>query len=382
MDLLTHSAAGTFIGWAWPQRRAIARAAPLAIAGALLPDADNLIAPLLDPRSGFAHRGFTHSLFGVVVLAPLAAFIVSRFSGERRFARPAVLIAVGMLSHVLLDLPTPMGVMLFYPSRKYVHWDFLGYFDWTLFTISLFVLLAAWTYAKHRAAMRRGILSAVLLSALSWWLFSEWPTLAFQFAATVEEATEQPLATVYPLVLGGMLVGLLVAFARNGWGFRQSRSVFGRIGVGALSIYLVLCVAAQGMALSATQQFARERGVVVSRRAASRMGYASLLAPLRWTGLILAPEGVYAVTITTFGASDPTFTLFPTSAESPIIAKTRSIPKVHGFLSTARFPVTRYRLEKGQHIVEYQEYGLSWRPLLRVVLNERQEVLDVGRIAH
>lgn len=382
MDLLTHTAAGAFIGWAWPQRRAIPRAVPLAIAGALLPDADNLIAPFLDPRSAFAHRAFTHSLLGVVILASLAAFIASRFSRDRRFARPAVLIAVAMLSHLLLDVPTPMGVMLLYPSRTYVHWDFLGYFDWTLFTVSLFVLLAAWTYTRHDAAVRRGTLSAVLLSALSWWLFAEWPTLAFQFAATVEETTEQPLATVYPLVLGGILVGLLVAFARNGWGFRQSRSVFGRIGVGALSIYLLVCVAAQAMALGVTQQFARERGVIVSRRAASRMGYASLLAPLRWTGLILAPEGVYAATITTLSASDPTFTLFPTSAESPVVARTRSIAKVHRFLATARFPVTRYRFEKGQHIVEYQEYGLSWRPLLRVVLDERQEVLTASWIAH
>ena len=64
------------------------------------------------------------------------------------------------------------------------------------------------------------------------------------------------------------------------------------------------------------------------------------------------------------------------------VAKTRSIPEVQGFRSAARFPVTRYRVEKGQPIVEYQEYGLSWRPLLRVVLNERQEVLAAGWIEH
>lgn len=382
MDLLTHTAAGTFIGWAWPQSRPVRFAVPLAIAGALLPDADNLVAPFLDPQSGVAHRAFTHSLIGVVVLAPLAAFIASRFDRDRRFALPAVLVAVAMLSHLLLDLPTPMGVMLFFPSREYVHWDFLGYFDWTLLTVSLFVLLAAWTYANRHAALRRGILSVVLLAALSWWLYSEWPTLAPQFAGTLEEATEQPLPTIYPLVLGGMLVVLLVAFARNDWGFRQSRSVYGRMGVGALSFYLVLCVTAQGMALGVTQQFARERGVIVSRGAASRMGYTSLFAPLRWTGLILAPEGVYAATIPTFGASDPAFTLFPTSAENPSVIMTRSIPKVHDFLSRARFPVTRYRLDTGQHIVEYQEYGLSWRPLLRVVLNEQQEVVTAGWIAH
>jgi hypothetical protein len=51
-------------------------------------------------------------------------------------------------------------------------------------------------------------------------------------------------------------------------------------------------------------------------------------------------------------------------------------------MEVARFPVTRYRVENGQHIVEYQDYGLSWRPLLRAVLNQSREILAVGRIKH
>ena len=112
------------------------------------------------------------------------------------------------------------------------------------------------------------------------------------------------------------------------------------------------------------------------------MGYSSLVGPFRWTGLVLAPEGVYRAQITPFGPPNPSFTLFPSNTENPFIAKTRSIPAVQYFQSAARFPVTRYRVEKGQSIVEYQEYGLSWRPLLRVVLNDRQEVLSVGWIEH
>ena len=383
MDWFIHSAAGAFIGWALPQRRAGPGAAPLVLVGALLPDVDSFIEPFLDPRSGFAHRAATHSLLGVAVLAPLAALLALRFCKEKRFARVVALIAIGMLSHVMLDLPTPMGGVLFYPfSRTHVRLDILGYVDWTLFALALFVLLAVWTYANRNAAGRRGILSAVLLSTLAWWLFSEWPTLAFYFAATVEEATEEPVRTVYPLVLGAILLGLFTAFARTGWGFRQDRAVFGRIGVAAFAIYLALCVTAQGIALSRTQQFTRERGVVVWRQAASRMGYSSLVGPLRWTGLVLAPEGVYVAQVDLFGARSPAVTLFPRTTENPFIAKSRSIPEVQRLMSAARFPVTRYRMEKGQHIVEYQEYGLSWRPLLRLVLNERQEVLAVGWIEH
>lgn len=383
MDELIHSAAGAFIGWALPQRREGPSAAPLVIAGALLPDADIFIEPFLDPQSGFVHRGFTHSLFGVAVLAPLAALVVLLLFRTKRYARLVALITIGMLSHVFLDLPTPMGAKLFYPfSNKYVHLDFLSYLDWTLFTLALFVLLATWTYANRDTAVRRGILSAVLLSSLSWWLFSEWPTQASSFAATVEEATEQPLRTVYPLVLGGALLGLFVALARKDWGFRQNRAVFGRIGIGALSIYLVFCVTAQGIIIGRTEKFTRERGIVVSRRAASRMGYSSLVGPLRWTGLVLAPEGVYLAQVNLFSTRTPTFAFFPSAAENSFVTRSRSIPEVQRFMEAARFPVTRYREEKGQHIVEYQEYGLSWRPLLRAVLNQRREVLAVGWIEH
>lgn len=382
MDLFTHSATGALIGWAVPRRLAGPGATAPVITGAVLPDMDTVIEFFVGPRSVFAHRGFTHSLLGVAVLAPLVALVALRFSKERRFVHLVALIATGMLSHVLLDLPTPMGVMLFSPSRNAVHLDFLGYLDWTLFTVALWGLLAAWTYANRGAAVRRGILSAVLLSALSWWLFAEWPTLAFSFAGTVEEATEEPLRTVYPLVLGGILLSVTVAFARKGWGFRQNRAVFGRVGVAALSAYLLSCVMVQGIALGLTREFTRARGIVVWRQAATRMGYSSLVVPLRWTGLVLAPEGVYVAQIIPFGAPSPTFSLFPSSADNPVVATTRSITEVQRFLSAARFPVTRYRVEKGQHIIEYQEYGLSWRPLLRVVLNERQEVLTVGWISH
>jgi membrane-bound metal-dependent hydrolase YbcI (DUF457 family) len=382
MDLFTHGATGAFIGWALPQRWAGRAAAPLVIAGALLPDVDVFIEPFVGPRSVFAHRGFTHSLLGVAVLTPLVALVASRFGKRRPFPPLVPLIGVGMLSHLLLDLPTPMGVMLFSPLRSYVQLGFLGYADWTLFTIALGVLLAVWTYADRTAAMRRGSLSAVLLTALSWWLFAEWPSLALSLAGTVEEATEEPLRTVYPLVLGGLLLAFLVAIARRDWGFRQTRAQFGRIGVAALSSYLVLCLTAQGLALGLTNQFSRDRGIVVRRRAASRMGYTSLVGPLRWTGLVLAPEGVYLAHIKPFDPRRPTFAFFPTSEDDPFVARTRSIPEVRGFLSVARFPVTRSRLENGQHIVDHQDYGISWRPLLRVALNERQEVLAVGRIAH
>jgi membrane-bound metal-dependent hydrolase YbcI (DUF457 family) len=74
------------------------RSAPLVIAGALLPDADILIEPFLHPQSGFVHRGFTHSLLGVAVLAPLAALVALLLFRAKGYARLVALIAIGMLS--------------------------------------------------------------------------------------------------------------------------------------------------------------------------------------------------------------------------------------------------------------------------------------------
>lgn len=383
MDLLTHSAAGIFIGWSLPQRRELRSAVPFVIAGVLLPDADIFIEPFLDPQSGFVHRGFTHSLLGVAVLAPLTAIVTLLLFRAQSYGRLVALIATGMLSHVLLDLPSPLGTKFFYPfSNEYVHLDFLGYLDWTLFTLALFVLLATWSYANRDRAVRRGVVSAVLLSTLSWWLFSKWPAHAFSFAGTVEEATEEPLRTVYPLLLGGALLGLFAVFARKDWGFRQNRAVFGRIGIAALSSYLVFCAAAQAIVLSRIEKFTRERDIVVLRKTASRMGYSSLVGPIRWTGLVLAPEGVYVAQVDLFSTQSPTVAFFASAKENPFVSRSRSIPEVQRFIEEARFPVTRYRVANGQHIVEFQEYGLSWRPLLRAVLNQRREIVTVGRVDH
>jgi hypothetical protein len=113
------------------------------------------------------------------------------------------------------------------------------------------------------------------------------------------------------------------------------------------------------------------------------MGYSSLQGPLRWTGLVLAPEGVYVAQVNLFSTrSSAPVAFFPSATENPFVTRSRSIPEVQRFVEAARFPVTRYRVENGQHIVEFQEYGLSWRPLLRAVLDQRQEILAVSWIDH
>ncbi|MCI0414595.1 metal-dependent hydrolase, partial [bacterium] len=113
-----------FIAWAWPRRWAVPRAAPFVVAAALLPDLDSYIEPYPDfgPGSDFGHRGFTHSLFGAAVLAPVLALVPLWLSKEKgsytRYARLVALIAAGILTHVVLDLPTEIGAKVFYPFYR------------------------------------------------------------------------------------------------------------------------------------------------------------------------------------------------------------------------------------------------------------------------
>ena len=63
----------------------------IAVLGALIPDTDI--------KLGIGHRGFTHSLHFLLI-----SFIVPE-------------LGMGVLSHIILDMMTPMGVRLFWPYK-------------------------------------------------------------------------------------------------------------------------------------------------------------------------------------------------------------------------------------------------------------------------
>lgn len=393
MDLITHSAAAASIAWALPHRLAGPKAARIAIVGAILPDLDSFIEPYVAAGSAFEHRAFTHSLAGVAVLAPLIALVPLLLSKEKRsstrYGRLAALIAVGMLSHVVLDLPTEIGAKVFYPfSRETVFLDWLGHVDFTLIILSLFVYLAVWTYAKREAAVRRGLLSSVLLASVTLFFFATLPVIVHSsdsLGPTREPFSavypNEPFITVFPLVVGAVMLGLFAWFARNGLGFRDPQLLFGRIGVAGFSMYLLMCGAAHRLALNQIDEFARERGLEVMARTAARLEPNSLVAPLRWTGLIRAPEGIYKAELRPFGARRQSFRFFPNAKEDSIVAKARSSPTVRAFLSTARFPVSCYQKDGSQHVVEFYDHG-SGAGVIRVASNDRLERLEVRWIGY
>jgi len=80
--------------------------------GAILPDADYLVDWTLGTE---IHRTFTHSIF-FVILAPLVLYFLLQLIGHSQKKPMSIAIAVGIVTHLLLDMSGGHGVPLLWPS--------------------------------------------------------------------------------------------------------------------------------------------------------------------------------------------------------------------------------------------------------------------------
>src|SRR5271165_4520174 len=164
MDTITHGIAGALIGkavfrgedmfasGAMNRGRIITWSLML---GAIFPDSDTL-------RDIFSsnqllmitwHRSLTHSLVLLPFWAALLALITGWFARSRKwettsFVALTGIYAAGILSHILLDLVTTFGTMIWSPlewSRP--AWDLIFIVDFTFTGILLVPQFAAWVNA-------------------------------------------------------------------------------------------------------------------------------------------------------------------------------------------------------------------------------------------
>lgn len=339
----------------------------------VVPDADVFARFLVnDPLSSLTqHRGFTHSLAGVVVMAPLLALLLWRFTRDKSYRRLLGLVTLGLLWHLFTDLATSWGTMVFSPfNRDRVVWDWIFIIDFFFTGLLLLPQLVAWTYRRPERARRRGALLWAVLVA---------------FAAAV-------IALVSPFFGAGFQWGLLALLAAGlgalfaapglgGWGFRQPRAVFCRIGVVAFAGYIGVCIVSHQLALGEVKRFlARQQP---RHRIEAVAALPQPLSPFRWTGLILTSGGVYQSWFSLLDSPPPTFEFFA-SDSNDYVARARALPEVKTYLWFARFPVVRTREEPGLHIVEWSDRRFnnprtrSSAFLFRVVFNDQGQVLDSG----
>lgn len=128
MDIATHGLIGAVAARSGFSQR-LGRAATIAlVTGALLPDIDGVLGFFDQMAAVKYHRGLTHSFLGAVPLALGAAALLWRWRSSLGYWALAGLLYLGISLHILSDLATSYGTMVFFPlsAKRYaLDWVFI-----------------------------------------------------------------------------------------------------------------------------------------------------------------------------------------------------------------------------------------------------------------
>jgi membrane-bound metal-dependent hydrolase YbcI (DUF457 family) len=145
LDNLTHSLFGLTLAQT-PLRQAGPGTTPALVLASNAPDID-IVAALTNGGLEYLvlHRGPTHGPLGILALGLATAGIVRLVSTRSRFWPLVGVSILGLLMHVLMDLPTSYGTMLLSPMTWTWHaFDWLPIIDvylWTLLVGGLVMIL-------------------------------------------------------------------------------------------------------------------------------------------------------------------------------------------------------------------------------------------------
>ena len=380
MDTITHGIAGALIGKALFRgddlfsRRAMNRARIVTWAlmfGAIFPDSDTLrdILSKNDMLMITWHRSITHSLLCLPIFAVVLAYASQQFARWRKWETPSLaaltgIYAAGILSHILLDLVTTFGTMVWSPvewSRP--AWDLVFIVDFSFTGILLIPQLLEWVNRDAPHAKRRAL--------VMWVFFVPSPFLIAAIARKVGAPISDGAVLSACLIFS--LLFLLPAY--RGWGARIKPVNWTRAGFAAACLYIGLTLYAHHMALKRVKSF-------VSFEKLEPEVFGALPYPpslLNWDGLVRTSRGVYEFQIdlskkNSFAArtessvidvSAPAieYKYLPDAPENFWIARAKRLPEVQKVFWFARFPVTRFHMESGQAVVEISDARFpSMRP--------------------
>lgn len=143
MDNVTHSLTGLALSRAGLNRFS-PHATALLVLSANAPDVDILARV----RSGFAyleaHRGYTHSLLCLPVMAALAVLVIAGIARQRLpWMKAWMLCSIGVASHLVMDWTNSYGVRLLLPfSSRWCHLDVNSLYD--IWILAVLAFAAVW----------------------------------------------------------------------------------------------------------------------------------------------------------------------------------------------------------------------------------------------
>ncbi len=356
MDTITHGIAGALIGKAVFRGEDMFASTPMNRAriitwslmlGAIFPDADIV-------RDWFSsdpmliltwHRSVTHSLVCMPFFALALAALTRWFARWRKWDTPSFaaltgIYAIGILSHIFLDLVTTFGTMIWSPlnwSRP--AWDLIFIIDFTFTALLLGPQIVAWVYRRQEGLKNRAIItwSVFALASLG---------VAFLLKNVGAPISAQTAVTIIMLLA---VVCLLPALRFKGVGF--SYAAWNRAGLGAALLYLAAAFYAHRVAFQRVEKFAS-----VFHLQVDSLGALPLPPSLwHWDGLVNTPHGVYEVRL---DLSDPApessieHRYYPDAMSNKYIDAAKQLREVQEVLWFSRYPVTRFHMEGSDAVVE------------------------------
>jgi membrane-bound metal-dependent hydrolase YbcI (DUF457 family) len=361
MDTITHGIVGALAGKALfagrdvpaglsagAQSRALssptARAAIVACTlGAMFPDIDIFAGPLgHNPLAIMEwHRNITHSAVILPLWALLLAAVSIPLARRLKWETPPFLTlfaiyAVGIATHIFLDLVTSFGTMVWSPLR-YTRpaWDWIFIIDLTLTGIALVPQFAAWSYrdAGKFAVRAVCIWAALTAGALGGYFFADISGYGF------------PIAVVG--IASAIFAAVIFLPAARGAGFVWTRAAWCRAGLAVLCAYIGLAAAEHHRALAEVEHFAAAQQLQVESLAALP------LPPTltHWVGLVSTPAGVWRTTFHEPGGAVESAKLYADAQSRDLIEQARKLRDVQVFLWFARYPVWRVKQREGQPTV-------------------------------
>jgi len=370
MDTITHGIAGALIAKAAFRGQDMFAAKPVTRAriitwslmlGAIFPDSDVF-------REFFSHndlliltwhRSITHSLiclpFFAVALAGLTRWFVRwRKWDTPSFAALAGIYAIGIFSHILMDLITSFGTMIWSPVKwSRPAWDLIFIIDFTLSAILLVPQIVAWVYAKEGGLQRRAL--------ASWMAFA----VATFGVAAIAIKVDAPVSMQGILAAIVILTAVFLLPAIRKSGLRVRPASWNLAGLLIALGYIGAAVFAHQMALQRVDKFSSTLHLNVQSQGALPLP-PSLW---HWDGLVLTPRGVYELRMN-LGAegndvqaagpgpdvqSSLSYRFYPDAPPNPYIEAAKRLPEVQTVLWFARFPVTRFHKEGGEAVVEISD---------------------------
>jgi len=363
MDTITHGIAGALIGKAVFRGEDMFASHPInrgriitwsLMLGAIFPDSD-VIRDIFSHDKLLVitwHRSITHSLIMLPLWALLLAAITRAFASRRKWEVPSfvalgAIYAVGILSHILLDLVTSFGTMIWSPlewSRP--AWDLIFIVDFTLTAIFLVPQLLAWVYAHPEKVKGRAV--------GMWLIFLPAPFLI----AKIGEIAGAPISG--RVILGAMFTfgALFLLPALLGWGVKIKHDTWNRAGFAVALLYVACAFYAHHVALARIQKFAE-----LDRLQVESIGALPLPPSLwRWDGLVRTERGVYELRMDLADkpANDGELLAlehhyYPDAAPNSYIEVAKRLPEVQKVLWFSRFPVTRFHKEGDVAVVEISD---------------------------